>query len=62
VLAVFPSAISLGRTAFAVRVSGLGPLNLGLRDLLERGALISAVAPAHAPTDPHTFAMDEAVS
>lgn len=62
VLTVFPSAISLGRSAFAVRVSGLGPLNLGLRELLERGALISAVTPAHSPAEPHALAIDEAVS
>ena len=51
VLAVFPTAISLGRSTYAVRVAGLGPLNRGLRDLLERGALLASVTPAHAGVD-----------
>jgi ABC-type multidrug transport system ATPase subunit len=54
VLAVFPTAISLGKGTFAVRVSGLAALNRGLRDLLERGALIGSVAPAHA-AEPNAF-------
>jgi ABC-type multidrug transport system ATPase subunit len=51
VLAVFPTAISLGRSTYAVRVSGFAPLNRGLRELLERGALLASVTPAHAPAD-----------
>ena len=54
VLAVFPTAISLGKGTFAVRVSGLAALNRGLRDLLERGALIGSVAPAHT-AEPNAF-------
>lgn len=56
VLAVFPSAISIGRSTFAVRVTGLGQLNRGLRELLERGALLASVVPAHAPGEAHVFA------
>ena len=62
VIAVFPSAISLGRGTYAVRVMGLGPLNLGLRELLERGVLIASVAPAHASVESQTFSMGEVVS
>jgi ABC-2 type transport system ATP-binding protein len=51
VLAVFPSAISLGRSTYAVRVSGFGALNRGLRELLDRGALLASVTPAHAGID-----------
>jgi ABC-2 type transport system ATP-binding protein len=54
VLAVFPMAISLGKGAFAIRVGGLAPLNRGLKDLLERGALIASVAPAHSD-EPNAF-------
>ena len=59
VLAVFPSAISLGRSTYAVRVSGLGPLNMGLRELLERGALLASVAPANVSVDAPGFALNE---
>ena len=62
VMAVFPSAISLGRGTYAVRVTGLGPLNFGLRELLERGVLIASMAPARVPVDAPSFTMDEAVS
>jgi ABC-type multidrug transport system ATPase subunit len=62
VLAVFPAAISLGRTTFAVRVAGLGPLNLGLRELLERGVLIRSVAPARTTVEAHALAGSEATS
>jgi len=55
VLDVFPSAISLGRATFAVRVPGLAALNRGLRELIERGALLASVAPAHATAAPHYF-------
>jgi ABC-type multidrug transport system ATPase subunit len=51
VLAVFPTAISLGRSTYAVRVTGFAALNHGLRDLLDRGALLAAVTPAHAGAD-----------
>jgi len=50
VLAVFPSAISLGRGAYAVRAT-LASLNRGLRELIDRGALIAAVTPAHASAE-----------
>ena len=51
VLAVFPTAISLGRSTYAVRVAGFTALNRGLRELLERGALLASVSPAHASVD-----------
>jgi len=51
VLAVFPTAISLGRSTYAVRVTGFAALNRGLRELLDRGALLSSVMPAHAAVD-----------
>lgn len=51
VLAVFPTAISLGRSTYAVRVSGFTTLNRGLREPLERGALLASVTPAHAGVD-----------
>lgn len=59
VLAVFPSAISLGKATYAVRVMGLGPLNMGLRELLERGVLLASVAPAHVPVEAQPFALNE---
>jgi ABC-type multidrug transport system ATPase subunit len=62
VMAIFPSAISLGRGTYAVRVMGLGPLNMGLRELLERGVLIASVAPARVPVEAQTFSMDEVAS
>jgi ABC-2 type transport system ATP-binding protein len=62
VLAVFPSAISLGRATYAVRVMGLGPLNMGLRELLERGVLLASVAPAHVPVETQPFALNEVSS
>jgi ABC-type multidrug transport system ATPase subunit len=62
VIAVFPSAISLGRGTYAVRVMGLGPLNLGLRELLERGVLLASVAPAHVPVEAQAFSMGEVAS
>ena len=62
VLAVFPSAISLGRGTYAVRVSGLGLLNMGLRELLERGALLASVTPAHASVEVSGFALNEVPS
>jgi len=57
VLAVFPSAISLGRSTYAVRVSGLGSLNRGLRELLDRGVLLAAVTPAHSSVDAGVLAV-----
>ena len=56
VLAVFPTAISLGRSTYAVRVSGFTALNHGLRDLLDRGALIASVIPANVTADATAFA------
>ncbi len=57
VLAVFPKAISLGRSTYAVRVSGFGALNHGLRELLGRGALLASVTPAHATVDAGVLAV-----
>jgi len=62
ILAVFPSAISVGRGTYAVRVSGLGPLNMGLRELLERGALLASVAPANVSVDAPGLALNEVSS
>lgn len=62
VMAIFPSAIFLGRGTYAVRVMGLGPLNMGLRELLERGVLIASVAPARVPVEAQPFSMDEVAS
>jgi ABC-2 type transport system ATP-binding protein len=62
VMAIFPSAISLGRGTYAVRVTGLGPLNMGLRELLERGVLIASVAPAHVPVEAQSFSVNEVPS
>jgi len=63
VLAVFPTATALGKGVFAVRVSGLAVLNLGLRELLERGALIASLAPANARVEPNALPpMAEAAS
>ena len=50
VLGVFPNGISLGRGAYAVRAT-LPALNRGLRELIDRGALVAAVSPAHAATE-----------
>jgi ABC-type multidrug transport system ATPase subunit len=47
VLAVFPNAISLGKGTYAVRAT-LAALNRGIRELVDRGALLAAVTPAHA--------------
>jgi ABC-type multidrug transport system ATPase subunit len=57
VLAVFPTAISLGRSTYAVRVSGFTALNRGLHELLERGALLASVTPAHATVDAGVLAV-----
>ena len=59
VLAVFPTAISLGRSTYAVRVIGFAALNRGLRVLLDRGALLASVTPAHAAIDANALAMNE---
>ena len=62
VLAVFPAAISLGRATYAVRTT-LPALNRGLRELLDRGALLAAVTPAHASTEVNVVpALDEVVT
>jgi ABC-2 type transport system ATP-binding protein len=53
VLSTFPTAVVIGKGVFAVRVSGLAVLNMGLRELLERGVLIASVAPAHTPVEPN---------
>ena len=47
VTGVFPNAIPLGRGMYTVRVS-IAVLNRGLRDLLDRGALLAAVTPVQA--------------
>ncbi len=60
VLAVFPTAISLGRSTYAVRVSGFAALNRGLRELLDRGALLASVMPAHAAVDASALVLNEA--
>lgn len=57
VLAVFPTAISLGRSTYAIRVSGFAALNRGLRELLDRGALLASVAPAASAPDPSALAV-----
>ena len=57
---MFPTAISLGRSTYAVRVAGFDPLNRGLRELLDRGALLAAVTPAHAAVDTNALAVNEA--
>ena len=62
VLAVFPSAISLGRSTYAVRVTGFAALNRGLRDLLDRGALLAAVTSAHEAVDASALALNEVES
>ena len=46
----------LGKGVFAVRVSGLPVLNLGLRELLERGVLIASLTPAHNSAEPNAHA------
>jgi ABC-2 type transport system ATP-binding protein len=51
VIAVFPTAISLGRGTYSVRVSVVA-LNRGLRELLERGVLLTSVAPVNATIEP----------
>lgn len=57
VLAVFPTAISLGRSTYAVRVTGFSALNRGLRELLDRGVLLASVTPAHAAVDERALAV-----
>jgi len=47
VAAAFPSARALGDDDFLLPPLGPAALNEGLRQLLARGALVSAVAPAH---------------
>jgi len=62
VLQVFPTAISLGRGTYAVRAT-LAALNRGLRDLLDRGALLAAVTPAHVGAEVNVVqTLDEVVS
>jgi len=55
VLGTFPTAVALGKGVFAVRVRGLAILNVGLRELLERGVLIASVAPAHTAAEPNAY-------
>lgn len=58
VVAVFPTAVSLGRGTYAVRVS-VAALNRGVRDLLDRGVLLTSIAPVNATIEPsHTDAMN----
>ena len=47
---VFPNAIALGRGTYTVRVS-IAVLNRGLRDLLDRGALLTSVSSVQAGAD-----------
>lgn len=47
VTGVFPNAIALGRGTYTVRVS-IATLNRGLRDLLDRGALLASVSSVQA--------------
>jgi ABC-2 type transport system ATP-binding protein len=47
VTGVFPNAIALGRGTYTVRVS-IAMLNRGLRDLLDRGALLASVSSVQA--------------
>jgi ABC-2 type transport system ATP-binding protein len=47
---VFSNAIPLGRGTYTIRVS-IATLNRGLRDLLDRGALLASVSPAQASAD-----------
>jgi ABC-2 type transport system ATP-binding protein len=62
VLGVFPTAISLGRGTYAVRTT-LAALNRGLRDLLDRGALLAAVTPTHAAAEVDVLeSLDQVVS
>jgi len=62
VLAVFPAAISLGRATYAVRTT-LPALNRGLRELLDRGALLAAMTPASASADASVVpVLDEVVT
>jgi ABC-2 type transport system ATP-binding protein len=62
VLQVFPTAISLGRGTYAVRAT-LAALNRGMRDLLDRGALLAAVTPAHVQADVNVVeTLDQVVS
>ncbi|HUQ83249.1 MAG TPA: ABC transporter ATP-binding protein [Gemmatimonadaceae bacterium] len=62
VIAVFPTAISLGRGAYSVRVSVVA-LNRGLRELLDRGVLLTSVAPVNATIEPSAAAvLDEVVT
>jgi len=51
IAAVFPMAVSLGRGLYSVRVS-VAALNRGLRDLLDRGVLLTSVAPVNATIEP----------
>jgi len=61
VAAVFPTAVSLGRGTYAVRATVPG-LNRGLRDLLERGVLLTSIAPVGAPIEPsRAETLDEVV-
>jgi ABC-2 type transport system ATP-binding protein len=50
VTGVFPNAISLGRGSYTVRVS-IAVLNRGLRDLIDRGALVVSVSPVQVAAD-----------
>ena len=51
--AAFPGATALGRSTFDVPVMGVEELNTRLADLLERGALITSVTPAHSALEMH---------
>ena len=51
VVAVFPTAVSLGRGMYSVRVSVV-TLNRGLRELLDRGVLLTSMTPVNATIEP----------
>jgi ABC-type multidrug transport system ATPase subunit len=62
VAAVFPSAVSLGRGTYAVHVT-VPALNRGLRDLLDRGALLTSIALVGATmAPPRAETLDEVVT
>jgi ABC-2 type transport system ATP-binding protein len=61
VTAVFPTAISLGRGTYSVRVSVVA-LNRGLRDLLDRGVLVTSLAPVNATIEPPAVPALDAVA
>jgi ABC-2 type transport system ATP-binding protein len=61
VAGVLPNAISLGRGTYSVRVS-IAVLNRGIRDLLDRGALLASVSPVQAGAEALVSAEPEVAS